>query len=176
MRGATTVGHRASPSPGGAGRTERARLHVVDILPTLLEVARAEAKPTGHAGESFLPLLQGRSWNRSAPLFFQYMDNRAIRTRLWTLAEVDGAGWELFDLNRDPLETQNVASEHPAVVSRLETQWLDWWRSESGKPAYEPKTTRSSPHYKPQGDRGSGVPYVPSAMPPRLAGRHPLPQ
>lgn len=167
------------PNPG---RIEAAPLHVVDVMPTLLALAESGhfGAPIGQAavkatGCSFLPLFKGRPWQRNGPLFFQYMDNRAIRTDRWTLAEVDGAGWELFDTISDPLETENLALENSAIVSRLNGQWLDWWRAESGEPAYKPKTTRGNAHYKPQGDRGSGSRYNPSSIPSRLAGRYPLP-
>jgi arylsulfatase len=103
------------------------------------------------------------------------MDNRAIRTADWTLAEVDGEGWELYRTTDDATENRNVAAEHPAVVADLGARWLNWWRDESGKPAYVPESTKTGPHYKPQGDRGSGRPYVPRAMPAPLADRYPLP-
>ena len=31
--------------------------------------------------------------------------------------------------------------------------------------SYQPESTKNSPHYSPQGDRGSGKPYIPSSMP-----------
>ncbi len=33
---------------------------------------------------------------------------------------------ELYDLNSDPLETTNVAEQHPAVVSKLKKKLLEW--------------------------------------------------
>jgi arylsulfatase A-like enzyme len=157
---------------GKPGRIENSRVHMVDVLPTFLEAA--SAKPDGApAGESFLPLVKGDAWKRKSPLFFQYMDNRAIRTDEWTLAEVDGAGWELFRAESDPLEKTNVAAENAGIVAALDAQWLAWWRSESGKRDYTPESTNGSPHFKPQGDRGSGVLYTPSAMPPALSTRYP---
>ena len=102
------------------------------------------------------------------------MDNRAIRTDEWTLAEIDGAGWELFRADTDLIETINFAAKNPDVVATLDAQWLAWWRSESGKRDYTPESTHDSPHYKPQGDRGSGAIYVPSAMPSALSNRYPI--
>jgi len=167
---------------GQPGRIEGSPLHMVDVLPTCMELAgHASNKPSAAskagavAGESFLPLLKGQTWRRQGPLYFQYMDNRAIRTAEWTLAEVDGAGWELFNIATDPLETQNLAAQQPDVTNDLSGRWLQWWRGQSGAADYQPKSTRGNPHYKPQGDCGSGVPYQPSAMPARLAGRFPVP-
>lgn len=160
---------------GEPGRIEASPVHMVDVLPTFLDAATLPAPAADVAGESFLPLLRANAWQRKDPLFFQYADNRAIRTADWTLAEVDGAGWELFDAKRDPLETANLAADHAAIVGDLSARWLAWWREQSGKAEYQPESTRDSPHYKAQGDRGSGAHYTPSAMPEKLSHRYPVP-
>ncbi|GAA5508614.1 arylsulfatase [Novipirellula caenicola] len=158
---------------GTAGRIDSRPVHVVDVLPTLLDLIGNDAPSA--AGESFLPLLQDRAWQREQPLYFQYMDNRAIRTDRWTLAEVDGAGWQLLDNQTDPLETTDLAVEKPELVGELNAKWLAWWQEQSGSPNYQPQSTKHSPHYHPQGDRGTGVRYVPSAMPKRLSARYATP-
>jgi arylsulfatase A-like enzyme len=155
----------------GPGRILPNPVHVVDIMPTLLDLIQ-KSEPDG-AGESFLPALTHSDWRRNGPLFFQYMDNRAIRTAEWSLAEVDGSGWELFH-HDDPLETLNLADQSPDVVAKLDNQWLEWWKTESKSPEYMPETTRNHRDYKPQGDRGSGQIYQPTPMPPALSG-HPPP-
>ncbi|QCX01373.1 arylsulfatase [Aggregatimonas sangjinii] len=149
-------------------------LHVVDIMPTVLEAAgitdsNTLANSSAFAGKSVLPILNGEPWERKSPLFFQFMDNRAIRTDTWSLVEVDGSGWELYDNDKDPLETSDVSREHPSIVNELENKWLAWWVAESGTNDYKPESTMKSPHYSPQGDRGSGKVYVPSAMPDSLS-------
>lgn len=159
---------------GKAGRIESSPIHMVDVMPTFLDAIGTRAADT--AGESFLPLLRGDPWQRNEPLFFQYMDNRAIRIADATLVEVDGAGWELFDTKIDPLETKNIAAENAAIAADLSARWLAWWREQSGHSTYEPESTKGSPHYKPQGDRGSGERYTPSAMPAVLKDRMPVPR
>ncbi|OYV06199.1 MAG: hypothetical protein CFE26_07575 [Verrucomicrobiales bacterium VVV1] len=157
------------------GRIESSPVHLVDVLPTVLSAAGIPPEIEGLAGESFLPLLRAEPWKRKDPLFFQYMDNRAIRTAEWTLAEVDGSGWELFHTAADPLETKNVSAGNPAIATDLEARWMKWWQEQSGRSGYDPESTTGSPHYKPQGDRGSGQRYVPSAMPANLSKRYPIP-
>lgn len=139
-------------------------VHFVDLMPTFLNAAGFPSE--ARAGESFLPVLKGDPWKRRAPMFFQYMDNRAVRNDHWTLVEVDGAGWELYDTRTDPLETTNLAEAQPKVVQQLSSRWSDWWKRETGK-AYVPKSTATGPHYTPQGDRGTGRRYQPSSMPAR---------
>ncbi len=162
--------------PGGEldepGRIESGAVHMVDLMPTLLEISNTPAADGNTAGESFLPVLKGSSWKRRNPLFFQYLDNRAIRTSGWTLAEVDGSGWELFNSATDPLETRNLAPSRPELVASLAVRWREWWLAESGNPSYAPESSDSSEHYKPQGDRGTGARYNPSAMPANLSDRY----
>ena len=75
---------------GEAGRIEPSPLHLVDVLPTFLELAQVAPPAGALAGESFVPLLHGAAWQRKGAMFFQYMDNRGIRADGWALAEVDG--------------------------------------------------------------------------------------
>ena len=155
---------------GKPGRLEHRPVHMIDVLPTVSEILKQKTtKET--AGVSFLPLLKGNKWQRKNPLYFQFMDNRAIRTAEWTMAEVDETGWELFNAKSDPLENDNLAAKHPELVAKLQEQWLKWWKQDSGEQEYIPKSTKSGEHYSPQGDRGSGIPYQPSTMPAKLKNR-----
>lgn len=151
-------------------------LHVIDIMPTILELAGTsnnEMKLSNKLdGKSFFPLLKGKNFTRKSPLYFQFMDNRAIRTNKWSLVEVDGSGWELYDTKKDPLETNDLSKILPNKVKELDADWLQWWIVESGETAYKPESTFASPHYKPQGDRGTGEQYTPSAMPKNLKGKY----
>lgn len=147
-------------------------LHVIDILPTFLSFA---GKPKKSPGQSFLPLLKGAPFNRTSPFFFQYMDNRAIRSSKWTLASVDDAPWELFDAQNDLLETQSLTSQNTPIVQQLSKEWNSWWTAQTGQ-AYKPTPTKESAHYVSQGDQGTGKQYIPSAMPEKLKDRYPIPQ
>ncbi len=163
--GVTTGGIVWFPShTGKPGRIEHSQVHFIDVLPTINELLGTQTNPEVE-GESFWPLIQGKKWERKNPLYFQFMDNRAIRTPEWTLAEVDEAGWELFRIKSDPLENENLAAKNPEMVSKLDMQWQEWWKKDSGKDEYRPESTKNGEHYAPQGDRGSGIPYKPSAMP-----------
>lgn len=159
---------------GKPGRIEASAIHILDVMPTILEAVGRFPDLAESAGESFLTLIKDSPWQRKQPMFFQYMDNRAIRTVGWTLAEVDDAGWELFNTTADPLETTNLAATHPEVVAELDAKWLAWWKDQSGNTNYRPVSTKSGPNYKSQGDHGSGKPYMPNAMPAKLANRYPL--
>ncbi|WP_422083595.1 arylsulfatase [Ulvibacterium sp.] len=159
--------------PGGL-RNEK--LHMVDVMPTILDLAdivQNESRSMERlAGKSFVPLLKGNVFKRKSPLYFQFMDNRAIRTKKWSLVEVDGTGWELYNIKKDPLETNDLSRILPKKVDELAGDWLHWWITESGETTYTPKSTSTSPHYTSQGDRGTGDPYTPSAMPENLKAKY----
>jgi arylsulfatase A-like enzyme len=159
---------------GRPGRIEHTPLHMIDIVPTINELLKQNTEE-GVAGESFMPLLSGNSWQRKKPLYFQFMDNRAIRTSEWTMVEVDEAGWELFRAGTDPLENENLVSQYPEIVDKLQDDWMKWWQRDSGEEVYQPKSTKEGPHYNPQGDRGTGILYVPTAMPVKLKDRYARP-
>lgn len=155
-----------------------ASLHVVDFAPTFLELAKVgesnKSFKDSLSGQSFLGLLKGEKFKRKSPMYFQYMDNRAIRTDKWDLVEVDANGWELYDIKNDPYEVYNLADNLPQIVKELDAQWLNWWKTEYHTDKYLPTTTKGNFNYKPQGDRGSGELYIPSAMPDGSAIRYPI--
>ncbi|WP_187269298.1 arylsulfatase [Algibacter pacificus] len=164
--------------PAGVANSNSIRkenLNLVDFMPTFLELAQSSKHVVTNqnlAGQSLVPLLKGETWQRQSPMYFQFMDNRAIRTNKWSLIEVDGNGWELYNVEKDPLETQDLSDKYKSRLAHLEAKWLDWWKTESGNESYQAESTSTSPHYKAQGDRGSGEPYIPSAMPDRLKGKY----
>lgn len=164
--------------PNGVANANTIRyenLNLVDFMPTFMELAQSNKQVATNqklAGQSFIPLLKKESWMRKSPMYFQFMDNRAIRTDQWSMIEVDGNGWELYDVKKDPLETKDLSQLNKDIVTELESKWLNWWKTESGNESYQPESTSESPHYKAQGDRGSGEHYLPSAMPERLKGKY----
>ena len=92
-------------------------VHVIDILPTLLEAAgvplpeRREGRPvTPVEGESFLPLLSGAPWQRDRPIFFEHEGNRAVRDGQWKLVSRHPGSWELYDMQRDRTELHDLAA------------------------------------------------------------------
>jgi len=107
--------------------------HLMDVMPTLLDVAEAEY-PTvynGHAitpleGKSLLPVLQGRQREEHEGIFFEYAGYRAVRAGSWKLVASPGQAWELYDMAADRTETNNVAGSNPGVVSDLTGRYNDW--------------------------------------------------
>ena len=99
--------------------------HVVDLMPTVLEVSGAEypARVEGRetlplAGESLLPLLRGRPRQRG-PMFWEHEGNRAVRDGRWKLVSRWPKSWELYDLEADRTELVDLAPRGPQRVAEM---------------------------------------------------------
>jgi arylsulfatase len=104
--------------------------HVIDLMPTILEVAGGEfAKkipdqpdPPGH---SLSPSFGSDIRIERDNLWWSHEGNRAIRVGQWKLVKTGQSEWELFDIENDPAETINMAREMPGKVSELDALWRD---------------------------------------------------
>jgi N-acetylglucosamine-6-sulfatase len=119
------------PELFGGGKRETRMIANLDIMPTVLD-ACGVAPPKGLDGASFLPLLQGKQTGWRDALLYEYYWERnfpqtptvhAIRTDRFKYVRVHGL-WdvdELYDLEADPLETNNLifSAEHKQVIEQL---------------------------------------------------------
>jgi arylsulfatase A-like enzyme len=110
--------------------------HVVDFMPTLLDVAGA-AYPEKRTGVavlptdrlSLLPVLSGKDRVSHKSLCWYLYGNRAVRQGKWKLVwGANAKRWELFDLELDRAETNDLATKYPARVQQMEADWLRWAR------------------------------------------------
>jgi len=115
------------------GRITDQLAHVIDLLPTALELGGAEYPGTYKGneirpldGKSLVPILQGKRRKGHDVLFWRFAHGCAVRQGKWKLARVDRRPWELYDLEADPVELRNLASKMPEKVSALEKLWQDW--------------------------------------------------
>jgi len=128
--------------PGGADGSARDQFVTnVDLAPTLCEYAGLE-RPAAWHGESLRPLVAGErpAWRDSVVLDHGlYTAQRAVRTDRWKFVRTYEDGiWELperqlFDLETDPWEQENVAGANPAVVERLERNLAAWTERYRGR-------------------------------------------
>jgi arylsulfatase A-like enzyme len=94
-------------------------------------LAELTGQSTGKTdGRSFLPTLLGINANQAIHpyLFFEFSEKAgqmAIRMGPWKgvrsqLKQVPYAPWELYHLDNDPSESNNIAAEHPEIIRQLE--------------------------------------------------------
>jgi arylsulfatase len=102
-----------------------------DLLPTFAELAGA-APPPGIDGLSLVPTLLGRPGEQRAHEFLywefpSYGGQQAVRAGSWKAVRqgmlqkgnADPLRIELYDLEKDPGETTDVAAAHPEIVARM---------------------------------------------------------
>jgi arylsulfatase A-like enzyme len=114
-----------------------------DFLPTAAEIATAKLPPALN-GISFLPTLMGRTQtNHHDTLYWEFHERgfqQAIRMGHWKAVRLQaGAALELYDLNVDPAEKNNIAGEHADVIAQAEN-YFRTARTESGEwPIHKPE-------------------------------------
>jgi arylsulfatase len=108
--------------------------HVTDLSATILDMAGATPLPEAMAGESLVPLLEGRPWDRS-PIFWEHEGWRAVREgdlkAVAPFGGLSGGNWELYDLASDRTERHDLAGERRADLVRL-TALHDAWAERVG--------------------------------------------
>ncbi len=101
--------------------------HVIDIVPTLLEVAGAKPQALSGApqrpGRSLVPAITTNAPIDREYLWWLHEGNRAIRRGDWKLVAAANEPWELYDLGIDRSETSNLAEKFPDRVAELESLW-----------------------------------------------------
>lgn len=129
----------------GAWRTNPA--HVIDIMPTCLDVAaatypeeRGGRRIQPAEGRSLVPAFRGEAIDRDA-IFWEHEGNAAVRVGDLKLVRAgrDGA-WELYDLAADRTEQHDLTAERPADVAALAARWRAWAERVHAEPAPERKT------------------------------------
>ncbi len=106
--------------------------HVIDLMPTLLDVAGARypEKFQGRdliplAGQSLKPAFNDGQISQRA-LFWEHQGNKAVRQGKWKAVTQGRDAWELYDLEADRTETRNLATDHPQKCRELATLWQNW--------------------------------------------------
>jgi arylsulfatase A-like enzyme len=107
--------------------------HLIDILPTCLDLANCEypVEFNGKAlipneGKSLLETFRNPAQSSERTLFWEHEGSRAIRKGRWKLVSEIHQPWELYNLETDRTETNNLAKQHPDLVKELEKDFLIW--------------------------------------------------
>jgi len=110
----------------------------LDVMPTCLELAEASypsfyggnsIKPLCDEARSLVPLLQEKNkWDDERTLYWEHENGKAVRKGNWRLTALANGGWQLFDLEHDLSETNNLAAEYPEKVREMKTLWNTWAR------------------------------------------------
>ncbi len=108
--------------------------HVMDFMATFTDLAHAQYPEqfNGHQitpmqGVSLLPVFSGEKIKDRGPLFNDHNGSRYARLDNWKLVALDQrSAWELYNLDDDGTELNNLASQHPGKVTALDSMWNKW--------------------------------------------------
>lgn len=166
--------------------------HAVDFAPTILELVGVEA-PTSVDGVAQMPI-EGVSFAASlsdaqapakdAPQYFEMFGHRGIIDQGWKAVAFHRPGsdfaedpWELYHLDADFSETNDLAEEQPEKLAAL----IDLWWEEAEKHQVLPLDDRFGPRFAENaarrlGDRRvftfhKGVGHIPTDVAPDLRSR-----
>ncbi|MHC4984126.1 MAG: sulfatase family protein [Planctomycetota bacterium] len=117
------------PNRRGAGGLCHALTSLVDIFPTVLELAGCDAKEDSF-GRSLRPLV-AEPWSASHDAVFSEIDRRTmIRDgRYKMVVDCSGAVLKLYKMLDDPDETTNLVGKAGSgqIIRRLRSRMLDWY-------------------------------------------------
>ncbi len=129
--------------------------HLVDVLPTLADIAGAEIptewpgrEPTPLAGISLKPVLDGISLENRPPIHLMFGKDRGLRDGDWKLVSYKAKKWELYNLSEDRTELNNLAAKHPEIVDKMAKEWHRMAKEEvlATKAEQKPVSDEGPPH------------------------------
>jgi arylsulfatase len=130
--------------PGGIVGDRKGKLdhqpgHLIDVMATCVDVAGATypkqyrgQRITPPEGVSLRPALEGRPLERANPIFWEHEANCAMRDGKWKLVRKGNMGtgetqpWELYDMEADRTELNNLADEEPDRLEAMSQAWEAW--------------------------------------------------
>lgn len=142
-----------------AGKTDsESVVSFVDWMPTICDIVGIDDLPGPYDGENVSDILRGATRNRTKPLFWKTsarLSSPSMRDGKWKFHMPRNltSEMELFNLNSDPSESQNVAPNNPEVVNAMSIMLEEWvgelpdrFEDGSGIRQFDPTTELSLSH------------------------------
>jgi arylsulfatase A-like enzyme len=127
--------------PAGFGRAPALRTQphqLPDIMATVLDATGADYPRTYHGNEipplegvSMIPTLADGATDPSRFLYWEHEGNCGVRRGEWKLVKKYGLDWELYDMEADRTELEDVSETHLDLVVEL-AQAYDAWAQRCG--------------------------------------------
>ncbi|MEE9369843.1 MAG: arylsulfatase [Sedimentisphaerales bacterium] len=107
--------------------------HVIDIMATCIDIGDVKY-PRQYQGNKIIPM-EGKSLTpafdnkpiKCEALYWEHESNRAIRIGKWKLVAKGKTGpWELYNLESDRTELNDVSGKYPARTKKMAAMWQNW--------------------------------------------------
>ncbi|MFL2938906.1 MAG: arylsulfatase [Opitutales bacterium] len=129
-------------APQLRGKFEHQPAHLIDLMATCVDLGRAEYPKEANGqkivpmqGVSLKPAFSGKKLGRENPIFWEHEGNRAIRIGKWKLVAKGANGaWELYDLNADRSELNDLSEKHQERTREMADRWEAWAIEAKAKP------------------------------------------
>jgi arylsulfatase len=106
--------------------------HLVDFMATLMDLSGANyPKQIGDRtmgilqGKSLLPIFKGEQREGHKQLYFHFGSDKALRQGPWKLVSAKNGRWELYNLDRDRSELNDLSGKFPEKVEAMSKEWYD---------------------------------------------------
>ncbi len=103
--------------------------HLIDLMATAIDLGQASypTDKTPVEGTSLRPAFETKPIERGKPLYWEHEGNRAVRDGKWKLvAKGVKSPWELYDMEKDRTEMNNLAKAQPEVAAKMAQQYETW--------------------------------------------------
>lgn len=107
--------------------------HVMDFMATFVQLANTQypdaykgnkIHPT--SGISLAPAFYNTNFKGHDALYNEHFGAKYVRSKEWKLVAQPNQSWQLFRINDDETEMNNLAAQYPEVVKTLESLWHTW--------------------------------------------------
>jgi arylsulfatase len=107
--------------------------HITDIPATCIAAAGA-TYPTEFGGnpitpiegQSFMQAIDNGNWTRPRPIFWEHEGSRAVRMGEWKLVSEVGGQWELYNMDQDRTELNNLAESNRTKADEMGKLYEEW--------------------------------------------------
>lgn len=123
-------------------KIRHALVYLYDLFPTLSGLCKLTA-PTGIDGRNLVPVLLGKSEGVRDVIYTVYRNTvRAVRTKKWKLLYYPQRNYtQLFNLEKDPLEINNLAilPKYASLKNEMMTLLIDLHKANNDTASLNPK-------------------------------------
>ena len=117
------------------GKITHVKGHIIDLMPTILDLTGTTYPKTFHdgqtitplSGRSLLPTLKTGTQPDPTYMYWEHEWYGAVRKGDWkAIYHLKKGTWELYNIMTDPIEAHDEAQKQPVLLADLQQHWRQW--------------------------------------------------